>query len=63
VGEAINAINNHMCHPSLEGRFVTYLLMIIDLKTHEFSCANAGHMPPSIRKARSANSRKRTSIC
>ncbi len=50
VAEAINAINNKMCHPSLEGRFVTYLLMIIDLKTHEFSCANAGHMSPSIRK-------------
>ena len=51
VGEAIGAINNHMCHPSLEGRFVTYVLMIIDLKTHTMSFANAGHMLPVLRRA------------
>jgi serine phosphatase RsbU (regulator of sigma subunit) len=51
VGEAIGAINNHMCHASLAGRFVTYVLMIIDLKTHEMSVANGGHMSPLIRKA------------
>ncbi len=50
VEPAITAINNHMCSNMVEGRFVTYVLVIIDLKTHEVSLANAGHMPPLIRK-------------
>lgn len=51
VGTAIKAINNHMCFSMVEGRFVTYVLVIIDLATHEMSLANAGHMSPLIRKA------------
>ncbi len=50
VGEAATAINNHMCDTSVEGRFVTFVLLIIDLKTHEMSLVNAGHMSPMIRK-------------
>lgn len=50
VGPAITAINNHMCSNMVEGRFVTYVLVIIDLKTHEMTLANAGHMSPLIRK-------------
>ncbi len=50
VGQAIEAINNHMCSSMVEGRFVTYILVIIDLKTHQMSLANAGHMSPLIRK-------------
>ncbi len=48
VGEAVAAINNHMCANAVEGRFVTYVLAIIDLKTHEMSLANCGHMSPMI---------------
>jgi len=51
VGEAVAAINNHMCANAVEGRFVTYVLVIIDLKTHEMSLVIAGHMSPIIRKA------------
>jgi serine phosphatase RsbU (regulator of sigma subunit) len=49
VGQAITAINNHMCSKAVEGRFVTYLLIVIDLRTHEMSLVNAGHMSPLIR--------------
>ena len=50
VDEAIEAINRQMCHNMVEGRFVTYLLIIIDLETHNMSLVNAGHMSPIIRK-------------
>ena len=46
VSEAITAINNNMCHNMVDGRFVTYLLIVIDLRTHEMSLVNAGHMSP-----------------
>jgi sigma-B regulation protein RsbU (phosphoserine phosphatase) len=49
VSEAIQAINKHMCHSMVEGRFVTYLLIVIDLDTNEMILANAGHMSPIIR--------------
>lgn len=49
VAEAITAINKHMCHSMVEGRFVTYLLMIIDLDTNVLTLSNAGHMSPLIR--------------
>lgn len=51
VSQAIQAINNHMCSHMVEGRFVTYVLAIIDLKTNEMSLVNAGHMPPIVRRA------------
>jgi len=47
---AIRRINNHMCHSMVEGRFVTYILGVIDLKTNRIILANAGHMSPVIRK-------------
>ncbi len=49
VGLAICQINNLMCNQMIEGRFVTYLLGVIDPKTHNFKYANAGHLPPEIR--------------
>jgi len=51
VGPAVEAINHHMCANAVEGRFVTYVLAIIDLTTHEMSLVNAGHMSPIIRRA------------
>ncbi len=50
VGEAVEAINNHMCQARVEGRFVTYILAIIDTRTHEMRLVIAGHMSPMIRK-------------
>ncbi|MFV1965003.1 MAG: SpoIIE family protein phosphatase, partial [Pirellulaceae bacterium] len=51
VGGAINAINDHMCDTAVEGRFVTYVLCIVDTKNHQVTLANAGHMSPIIRRA------------
>lgn len=46
---AANAINEQMCSHIAEGRFVTFVLLIIDLRTHEMSLVTAGHMLPLIR--------------
>ena len=51
VAVAIQRINHHMCHNMVEGRFVTYILGVIDLKTNVITLTNAGHMSPVIRKA------------
>lgn len=51
VSTAIQSINKHMCHNMVEGRFVTYILGVIDLKTNVITLTNAGHMSPVIRKA------------
>ncbi|MEX0725144.1 MAG: SpoIIE family protein phosphatase [Planctomycetaceae bacterium] len=50
VGEAASAINNHMCVNMVEGRFVTFLLIILDPNTNEMTMVNAGHMSPMIRR-------------
>ncbi len=50
VQQAAGAINVHMCAKAVEGRFVTYILAIIDLKTNEMAFVNAGHMSPMIRR-------------
>jgi serine phosphatase RsbU (regulator of sigma subunit) len=39
-----------MCAHSADGRFVTFILAVIDLDTHAMSLVNAGHMSPVIRK-------------
>ncbi|MCA9063463.1 MAG: SpoIIE family protein phosphatase [Planctomycetaceae bacterium] len=50
VATAIERINSHMCHNMVEGRFVTYILGVIDLKTNIITIANAGHMSPLVRR-------------
>jgi serine phosphatase RsbU (regulator of sigma subunit) len=50
AGEATERINNHMCANAVEGRFVTFVLVILDTQRHEMSLAIAGHMSPMIRK-------------
>ncbi len=47
---AIEKINNHMCANMVEGRFVTYQLIVLDTKKHRLRIVNAGHMSPMIRK-------------
>jgi serine phosphatase RsbU (regulator of sigma subunit) len=51
VGEATERINHHMCANAVEGRFVTFVLAMIDPKTHEMQLCIAGHMSPMIRRA------------
>ena len=48
--EAIQKINNHMCANMVEGRFVTYQLIVLNTKTHRMRMVNAGHMSPMIHK-------------
>lgn len=50
AGEAVMAINDHMCARATEGRFVTFVLTILDPVQHTMSVVNAGHMSPIIRK-------------
>lgn len=51
VVQAIRAINDHMCDGKLAGRFVTYILSIVDTRNHQVVLANAGHASPIIRRA------------
>lgn len=48
VGLAMSQINSLMWSNMAEGRYVTYLLGVIDTTTHTFTFANAGHLPPEI---------------
>jgi len=50
VREALNRINRQMCARAIEGRFVTFVLCVIDLKSGEMTIGIAGHMPIMIRK-------------
>ncbi len=47
---AVARINNHMCAKAVEGRFVTFVLIILDTVNNTLALANAGHMSPMIRK-------------
>jgi sigma-B regulation protein RsbU (phosphoserine phosphatase) len=51
VGKAIASVNNHMCSSAVEGRFVTYILAVVDTQSHDLQLSIAGHMSPMIRKA------------
>lgn len=50
VGEAAARINNQMCAKAVEGRFVTFILAVIQTKTGRMKLVNAGHMPIMVRK-------------
>ena len=49
--KAATHINNHMSVKAVEGRFVTFVLTLLDLKTHKMTLVNGGHMSPMIRSA------------
>ena len=51
VVEAMKAINEQMCDGKIEGRFVTYILCIVDTRHHDVVLSNAGHASPIIRRA------------
>lgn len=50
VKDAVQMINQQMCQRMVEGRFVTFVLCVIDLASGEMTIAIAGHMPLMIRK-------------
>ena len=49
TADAVVRINNQMCAKAVEGRFVTFVMGVINLQTGEMSLVNAGHMPVMIR--------------
>jgi len=51
VVEAIRSINNHMSDGKIEGKFVTFILCVVDTRNHEVVLSNAGHASPIIRRA------------
>jgi serine phosphatase RsbU (regulator of sigma subunit) len=48
--ELVGKINDHMCAKAVEGRFVTFVLTILDTVNHKMQVVNAGHMSPMIRR-------------
>lgn len=50
MNQAIEKINGQMCARAVEGRFVTFVLILLDPSTHLLSMVIAGHMSPIIRK-------------
>ncbi len=50
VGDAASRINDQMCTKAVEGRFVTFIIGIIDPETGDLEFVNCGHMPLMIRK-------------
>ena len=48
--ELVSKINDHMCAKAVEGRFVTFVLAILDTVNHRMQVVNAGHMSPMIRR-------------
>ena len=51
AGPAFEQINSHMCRNMAEGRFVTFVLVILDPETGEIDLVNGGHMSPLFRRA------------
>ena len=51
AGPAFAQINNHMCRNMAEGRFVTFVLVLLDPATGKIDAVNGGHMSPLFRAA------------
>lgn len=51
VATAMMAINEHMCDGKNAGRFVTFVLCMVDTRSHQVVLSIAGHAPPLIRRA------------
>jgi phosphoserine phosphatase RsbU/P len=44
-------LNDDLCGTRTEGRFVTFLVVLVDGERHELTAVNAGHMGPLIRRS------------
>jgi phosphoserine phosphatase RsbU/P len=51
--EAVQRLNRDLIDPSLDDRFVTFLLGVLDPRQHTLTVVNAGHMPPLVRRWKS----------
>lgn len=48
---AVKSLNAHMTHRMPSGRFITFAVLSVDIKTHAYQLTNAGHPAPLIRKS------------
>ena len=51
--EGVARLNNEVLEPILGGRFVTFVLCVLDPIRHEVTIVNAGHPSPLLRRAES----------
>lgn len=49
--EAMTSLNAEIATSGLGLRFITLVMAVFNLKTHQIQLANAGHLPPIIRRA------------
>jgi len=49
-GKVVAAVNRSLAEAALADKFVTFLYMVLDYKSHTLAIVNAGHMPPLLRK-------------
>lgn len=50
LASAVNYVNRSFAQQGLDDRFVTMIFTVTDPKTNEVELANAGHMPPILRR-------------
>ncbi|MGL4514539.1 MAG: SpoIIE family protein phosphatase [Lacipirellulaceae bacterium] len=50
ISRVVQYVNRAFSEQDLEDRFVTMIFTVVDPKTHTVTLANAGHMPPMLRK-------------
>ncbi len=50
AGVVMGEINNHMCAKAVEGRFVTFVIILLNVRENTMTVVNAGHMSPMILK-------------
>lgn len=51
IAEAVSGLNEEISSSGLGHRFITFLIMVLDPKTHTFELVNAGHLTPLLRRA------------
>lgn len=51
VSDAMVGLNNEMTERGLGNRFITFLIFVVDQKSHQVTSANAGHLPLLFRRA------------
>jgi serine phosphatase RsbU (regulator of sigma subunit) len=47
----VGLLNRSLCENEAAGKFVTFLLIVLDERRHRLAIVNAGHMGPMIRRA------------
>ena len=52
-GQAVTQINESLTTANLQDKFVTFVLLVIDINAHTVTVVNAGHMPPMVRRSES----------